>query len=145
MKNPGGRCCRPEQLNHSRVRSTENDIDRTSGLKSEFFFESAFPQRTTAGYTPGFANIPWASRAASCGSRPIVTSSTSNWARAQTPFACVPRANGRCCWAAARRLHLEGCLDNFLDVRRFSGEVPLTVATGHSETSGEPKHGLKSP
>src|ERR1700691_3326326 len=82
------------------VRSTENDIDRTSGLKSEFFFESEFPQRTTAGYTADFEKIPWASRAASLESRPAVTSRTSNWARAQTPLACVPRASGRCCWAA---------------------------------------------
>ena len=34
----------------SRVRSTENDNDRTSGLKSEFMFGSAFANRTTAGY-----------------------------------------------------------------------------------------------
>src|SRR5271168_3138961 len=49
----------------SQVRSTEKDNDRTSGLKSEFIFASEFPKRTTAGYTPGFAKIPFASRAAS--------------------------------------------------------------------------------
>lgn len=67
----------------SRVRSTDKDNDLTSALKSEFFFGSAFPNR---GYTPGFANIPFASRAANVGSRPWVTSNTSNWARAQTPL-----------------------------------------------------------
>ena len=87
MKNPAGHRSHQQQPEPFRVRSTENDMDRTSGLKSEFFFESAFPHRTTAGYTPGVANIPLASRAASPGSRPAVTSSTSNWARAQTPLA----------------------------------------------------------
>ena len=31
------------------VRSTEKDNERTSGLKSEFIFGSAFPNRTVAG------------------------------------------------------------------------------------------------
>src|SRR5580693_8027127 len=77
----------PGRAKPPRVRSTEKDIDRTSGLKSEFFFESEFPQRTTAGYTPGFEKIPWASRAASLGSRPAVRSSISNWAWAHIPLA----------------------------------------------------------
>src|SRR5882672_2696388 len=46
----------------SRVRSTEKDKDRTSALKSEFLFGSAFANRTMAGYTPGLAKIPLASR-----------------------------------------------------------------------------------
>src|ERR1700688_350217 len=45
-----------------RVRSTEMDKDRTSALKSEFTLESAFPKRTTAGYTPGAAKMPLARR-----------------------------------------------------------------------------------
>ena len=44
----------------SRVRSTENDNDRTSALESEFTFGSEFANRTIAGYTPGVANIPLA-------------------------------------------------------------------------------------
>src|SRR5258708_21129531 len=38
----------------SRVRSTENDNDLTSGLKSEFMFTSAFANRAQAGKTPDF-------------------------------------------------------------------------------------------
>src|SRR6266550_1899282 len=52
----------PDML--SGVRFTENDNDRTSGLKSEFMLGSAFANRTTAGYTLAFAKIPFASRAA---------------------------------------------------------------------------------
>src|SRR5260370_18157864 len=77
----------PEAMVPSRVRSSEKDNDRTSGLKSEFTFGSAFPNRKVAGYTPGFEKIPFASRAASSESRPVATSNTSNSARAQTPFA----------------------------------------------------------
>lgn len=62
---------------------------KTSSLKSEFFFESAFPQRTTAGYTPGFTNVPVASQAASWGSRPAFTQGF-ELGRAQTPFGWVP-------------------------------------------------------
>ena len=68
------------------VRSTENDNERTSGLKSELMFASALANLTTAGYTPGFAKIPFASRAVNPGSRPTATSNTSNCARAQVPF-----------------------------------------------------------
>src|SRR6266436_6363102 len=39
---------------------------------------------------PGVTKIPLASRSASARSRPTVTSNTSNWARAVTPFAWVP-------------------------------------------------------
>jgi hypothetical protein len=46
------------------VRSTENDNDHTSLLKSEFTFESAFAKRATAGYTPGVEKIPFANRSA---------------------------------------------------------------------------------
>ena len=52
------------------MRSTEKDNERTSGLKSEFMFGSEFANRTTAGYTPGFAKIPFASRAASAAIAP---------------------------------------------------------------------------
>src|SRR5438445_8750499 len=83
------------------ARSTENDNERTSGLKSELMFESAFANRTTAGYLPGFAKIPFASRAARSGARPTVTSNISNWARTQTPLAWVPRQSDRCCFVAA--------------------------------------------
>src|SRR4051812_46025177 len=60
------------------VRSTENDSDLTSGLKSELMLESAFANRITAEYTPGVAKIPFASRAASSGEHSAVTSNTSN-------------------------------------------------------------------
>ena len=69
-----------------RVKSTEKDNDRTSALKSECIFGSAFANRTIAGYMPGFAKIPFASRAAKSRLRPTVTSSTSNWARAEVPL-----------------------------------------------------------
>src|SRR5438552_16752412 len=71
------------------VRSTENDNDLTSGLKSELMFESAFANRTTADYLPGLAKIPLASRAARSGARPTVTSNISEWARTQAPLAWV--------------------------------------------------------
>src|SRR6266705_4324618 len=85
----------------SGARSTEKDNDLTSGLKSEFTLASAFANRTTVGWTPGFAKIAFASRVASAGSYPAVTSNTSNWARAQTPLAWVPRQSDRRCFAAA--------------------------------------------
>src|SRR5882724_13353548 len=47
--------CAPETAVPLRASSTEKDNDLTSGLKSEFIFGSAFPNRTIAGYTPGFA------------------------------------------------------------------------------------------
>src|SRR5258708_35117173 len=54
--------CRPALVPRaavpSRVRSTEKDNDRTSGLKSEFLLGSEFANRTIAGYTAGSANIP---------------------------------------------------------------------------------------
>src|SRR3954470_24520996 len=49
----------------SRPRSTGNDSERTSALKSEFTFGSEFANRTTAGYTAGLEKIPLASRDAS--------------------------------------------------------------------------------
>jgi len=38
-------------------RSTEKESERTSALKSEFTFGSAFPNLTMAGYTPGLAKM----------------------------------------------------------------------------------------
>ena len=63
--------------------------------------ESAFANRTVAGWRPAFAYRPLASLAASALSEMLaMTSKTSNTARAHTPFACVPRASGRY-WPAA--------------------------------------------
>jgi len=58
----------------SRVKSTEKDNDRTSGLKSEFLLGSGVRKPHNCGYVPGFANTPFASRAANAGSRLTVTS-----------------------------------------------------------------------
>src|SRR5712672_1949279 len=127
--------CRPafagETAAPLRVRSTEKDSDRTSGLKSEFLFGSAFPNRTVAGYTPGFLKIPFASRAASRGCRPAATSNTSNSARAQTPFAWVPRQSDRCCCAAAflcsrRVFSTISSISDFSLARFRSASLPVT-------------------
>jgi hypothetical protein len=82
------------------VRSTENDNDHTSLLKSEFAFESAFAKRATAGYTPGVEKIPFANRSAQ---RTIASNGDVEYLKLGSdadPLRMRPRRSGRCCCAA---------------------------------------------
>ena len=76
------------------------------------------------------------------------TSNTSNWARAQTPFAWVPRPSGRCCLAAAfacikRTLSAISSMSDCSRARFRSASLPVTPnhLVRNSMTGTHPRFG----
>ena len=128
-----------------RVRSTENDNERTSALKSEFTCGSELAKRTMAGYTPGCAKIPFASRAASAGvasGRDVKDFELGSGAGTLRVSSAAERP---VLLDSRMRLHHENIFDDLLDAGLFRSEVALRVAAGHAEPARQNTWTMLSP
>ena len=67
-------------------------------------------------------------------------SKTSNSARAHTPFACVPRASGRCWPAGVAGLDRQDALDDGVDVGGFAGADGLEIGGGEPRQHADRHH-----
>jgi hypothetical protein len=82
-----------------------------------------------------------ASLAATPGSRPTLTSNTSNWAWGADTLRMSSTADRPALLCGRIRLQYKNLLDDLVDLRLFPSEASLTITLGYSEPFGQEWHG----
>ena len=124
--------------------STEKDSARTSASESGSNVDAALAKRTVAGYLPGFANSPRASRAASAGSA-VDGRHVEDLERGAHADTLGVRATRQRAFLLRRVLRLDGRMpvDDFGDVRSsvgsFFSNSMLSVIPSRTTLSARPR------
>ena len=103
--------------------------------------ESAFANLTVAGYTPGLANMPLASRAANAGFAAGGDVEHFEFGPRDDAFGVRAASKRPALPGGGLRLHLENPFDDLIDASVLRLEVPLLVAESHPEPPRHGQHG----